>query len=335
MNESKFTQINKLFRQEAVEHRSTASLLGPLLICLPLSHEILAWLLLVILISVSGWVVLGAYQEKTKVQGYIDLKPGFIQVYPKSPGILKRSLVQVGQVVKQGEVLFEVQTSMEGKSPLQTTLNEYSTVITQLEGEIEKKRSLLPKYKSLVEQHYLSPHEYEQHVTALRQLQQEAAQLKMNHLHSQLEYAYVVTAPIDGTVSQIEVQTGQWVSGEHALMKLRPHDSHWVGYLLVPVKSMRFVQPQREVTLRYDAYPFLQYGVRTGKIKARPRALAEVAQVKVPVPMHDPFYLVEVSLVSPHLRWREKVLPLYQGMTLEGVLKGEKQPLWKWLRLYA
>jgi multidrug resistance efflux pump len=327
--ESPGIQTKTLFRKEVLENTQTQGF-GPLLMTVPLSYECIGWFVTIFMGLFILWSILINFQEKTTVQGYLDVKPGLVQVFPKTTGIVVKRMVRLGQTVKRGDRLLKIRTSFDGISKQRVAA--MSRKLDQLNEEIKKAQAQLIQYQNLVQHHFLSQYDYEQREKKVRLLEQASTQLNVNIMQAKLAQSYVMTAPIAGTVSQIETQVGQSVSGTQSLLTIRPATSRWVAYLLVPMQAIRFVTRFQAVNLRYDAYPFHQFGSINGQIMTTPNALSGVDRSHVPVTMRKPFYRIEVKLSEPHLRWHGEKLPLFQGMTIEAILSGRKQRIWAWLR---
>lgn len=305
---------------------------GPLLMSLPVSDVVLVWVGMGFMIILSVWLGLARFQEKVIVKGYIDMKPGLLHVFPKTSGLITTCHVAVGQHVHKGDVLYTIQTGFDRtQARQQMQIETLKRLRLQLQRDVQHQQKQIKHYQPLLKKHYLSYLEYEQHKHALHLVKEAYAQADRHLLQAQLDQAYAITAPISGVVSQIDGQVGQRVESHHALIKIRPTQAHWVAYLYVPVHAIRFVKALKQVVLRYDAYPFRHYGHALGHILKTTRVISD-ATVTGPLRMNQAFYRVEVELLQPHLSWKKKILPLYQGMTLDALLLGERRPLWALLQ---
>ena len=321
-------QAKPLFRKEVLENTPTQAF-GPLLMTFPLSYECIGWLITFLLGMFIIWSLSVNFQEKTTVQGYLDVKPGLVKIFPQATGIIIKNMVHEGQLVKRGDQLFKIRTSFDGIHKQRITALRMKRA--QLIADIKKEQAQLIRYHNLVEHHFLSQYDYDQHVKKMRLIEQASTQMKINILQAKLAQTFVVKAPIAGTVSQVETHLGQFVSGNNTLLTIRPNTARWVGYLLIPMQAIRFVTLSQGVKLHYDAYPFNQFGSVNGKIVTWPSVLSNVPNAGN-MPMKAPFYQIEVGLPEPYLHWHGKQLPLFQGMSLKAILTGRKQRLWAWLR---
>jgi len=125
-------------------------------------------------------------------------------IQPEVEGFLTRIAVQSGQNVRQGDVLFEIDSATE-----QAALASLQSMRPMRESEVEFARQQVQRNKTLLNAGAISQREVEQFESQLRSAE---AQLKtldeqIRQQRSQLNYHRVV-APNSGTVGDIAVNTG-------------------------------------------------------------------------------------------------------------------------------
>lgn len=76
----------------------------------------------------------------------------------------------------------------------------------------------------------------------------------------------VVRAPLNGRVTGLTARTGQSIPTGHQLLAIAPEQSEFVAELWVPPRAIGRIELGGQVTMRYDAFPFRQYGHQRGRI---------------------------------------------------------------------
>lgn len=323
--ESTRSASGSLFRREVIAARSLQAL-GPLFMNVPVRMVWIGWGAVFFCMLLGTYLAMASFSEKVIVPGYVDVKPGVVQIYPKRSGIVLKSMVKIGQHVKKGEVLFVIKTGFDQLQKQESkTLQTFEYLEKSMLRDVERKKQHLTRLKQLALNHHISIWEYEQQKRVLLNAIQQAVEIGERRIQVKLDHAYVLLAPIDGKVSDLPVSMGTFVKGDKPLLKLIPNHATWIATLLVPVQFIRFVHPHAQVTLRYDAYPYIRYGTNEGRIEAFSQTIGLAGDQQHPIATQSPYYQVEVALLNP---WKH----LRQGMTLSAVLMGEKRSAFQWLR---
>ncbi|QLE39985.1 HlyD family efflux transporter periplasmic adaptor subunit [Nostoc sp. C052] len=162
---------------------------------------------------------------------------------------------------------------------LQEQQRRYESIIHQAESDIqqaalrlqEQKRS----YQSLLEAGKLAISKSKQQVNELNSqitsLQSEIDQAKsqIKSLNEQLA-KYVIHAPFDGTIFQLPIKReGAVVQPKELIAEIAPKGTRLVFKGQIPTsesESIRSGKEQKEVKLKFDEYPFQDYGVVQGKL---------------------------------------------------------------------
>ena len=111
----------------------------------------------------------------------------------------------------------------------------------------------------------------------------------MNRLKASIstwEKQYLIVAPVDGQVTFNKIwSVNQNVKAGEKVMTVIPHDQgELIGKMKLPVRGAGKVKEGHQVNIRFDNYPYLEYGMVKGVV-------SNVS--KVP---QDDYYTVEVSL---------------------------------------
>src|SRR5687767_10928348 len=162
-------------------------------------------------------------------------------IQPEVEGFLTRIAVKSGQNVRQGDVLFEIDSATE-----QVALSSLQSMRPMRESEVEFARQQVQRNKTLLNAGAISQREVEQFESQLRSAE---AQLKtldeqIRQQRSQLNY-YRVVAPNAGTVGDISVNVGDRVTRAMVLTTVDDRNDVLELYINVPVQQA----PQLKVGL--------------------------------------------------------------------------------------
>lgn len=154
-------------------------------------------------------------------------------IQPEVEGFLTRVAVRSGQNVRQGEMLFEIDSSTE-----QAALASLQSMRPMRESEVDFARQQVQRNKTLLEAGAISQREVEQFESQLRSAE---AQLKtldeqIRQQRSQLNYHRVV-APNSGTVGDIAVNVGDRVTRSTVLTTVDDRNDVLELYINVPVQQ--------------------------------------------------------------------------------------------------
>lgn len=176
-----------LFRREALIAKEVRWL-GHIVMVRPLSFSVLTLLSIAIAALIAGVLFFGTYTKRTAVHGQLLPATGQIRVVSQQPGVVLEKLVQEGQLVEKGAVLYKISSEQYGEDA-GAVLASISQNLTQrresLLGEQEKSRQL----------HAAERHTLSRKIASLREeLAVQAEQLK-----SQRAYWRWLTMPSSDT----------------------------------------------------------------------------------------------------------------------------------------
>ena len=166
------------------------------------------------------------------------------------------------------------------------------------------------------------------------QLSEQQSRLNQ-HLSSQ---DILVVAPAKGRVSQLQVKKGQSTQSAIPLLSLMPEHATVEARLLIPVSAAGFVEPGQTLEVRYDAFPYTQFGTHDAVITTLSSHLLlpqEIAQT--PFQAEQPVYLATATLSSNHIQFASNEVALRAGMTFAAEIQIRERNLLQWLfePLYA
>lgn len=147
----------------------------------------------------------------------------------------------------------------------------------------------------------------------------------------ELQREVVVHAPTSGVVTAILSQPGQTASPDRPLLSILPEGTQLEAQLLVPSRSIGFIETQQSVSLRYHAFPFQRFGIYEGKVIAIAKTMLLPGEANLPIALDEPVYQVTVQLDSQTVTAYGRFMDLQPGMLLEADIKLDTRPLYQWI----
>lgn len=163
-------------------------------------------------------------------------------------------------------------------------------------------------------------------------LEMQILQLEQQLIDAKANYEFVLRAEQAGTISSLQFQLGQIVSGNTPLASIIPKDSELHAELLIPTQAIGFVQQDQKVSLQYGAFPYQKFGLYQGKVKQISRtALLPNELHNLPISIDVPVYRVTVSLDTQSVFAYGEEFPLQSGMQLQANIRLDERSLFEWL----
>jgi multidrug efflux pump subunit AcrA (membrane-fusion protein) len=265
-------KASELFRTEALTSRRQGKLIGDVIAARPLSFDLAAAAAGVMVLSLGFFSAVCTYTPRTMVAGQLVPKDSIAKGAPEQPGTIVGIKVREGQIVKKGDVLYEMQIM--------------PSVRDVREGEGAK--------------------------------------------------SLAVVAPIDGVATAVDATVGDYIPLGRAVVSIIPNELKLCAKLLVPPSAIRFVKKGDKVRLRYDAFPYQEFGTYGGTIAVISRtpvgssdAIAGSAQQ--PASRIGPTYEVLVNLESQSVKIHGKSEGLLIGMAVSADIPQDTRPIYQWL----
>ena len=143
--------------------------------------------------------------------------------------------------------------------------------------------------------------------------------------------AYIVKAPVAGTIASIRSIPGAIVSPQQPLASILPAGSELEAELFVPSRAAGFVASGQPVRLLYAAFPYQRFGTHEGVIRHVAPTITSAAEANVPFNLAEPCYRVLVRLASQEVMAFGRSFELQPGMLLEGNIVLERRSFLGWL----
>ncbi|WP_297901618.1 HlyD family efflux transporter periplasmic adaptor subunit [Metallibacterium sp.] len=402
-----------LFRAEALQAQQTRWL-GEIHIATPPRRWIVVSVALLFTAAIVAYLFLGEYTRRETVPGTLVPAAGLLNLDALQAGVVRQMFAHVGQVVRVGQPLLEIdgspasaglgsaaaveiaqlraeQLKLQGdlldqqglalsqRDALRSHIAALDAQVVQVSGQIALERqsvlslsTLLAKIQPLGKEGYVSALEIQQQqlaaLNARSQLsslrgqraalqsqrsdaqqqlaqvplqaatqrhatQNQLAQLQSTLAQVEAQARQVLRAPRAGIVSALVIKPGMSVSAGETLLSIEPRHSQLVAQLLVPSSAIGFIHPHEPVLLRYQAFPYQQFGLRHGTVTEVSRSALDPTEAAALLgePVKASFYRVLVALhrqtVRAYGRWRA----LKPGMALTANVMLDKRPLIDWI----
>lgn len=166
------------------------------------------------------------------------------------------------------------------------------------------------------------------------QLQSSLSDLARSIAQLNGQRSYVVRAPKPGVVSNLQARVGKKVHAGSTipLLTLAPDNAQLTARLLVPVRSVGFVEPGQAIDIRYEAFPYQKFGLYRGEVvTTSDTVLLPNEVVNAPLKIEEPVYRITAKLQQSMVQAYGREFRLKQGMTLSADLRLGERTLLQWL----
>jgi membrane fusion protein len=173
-----------------------------------------------------------------------------------------------------------------------------------------------------------------QGLAAAAEFQGDLAALDQERVQSRAQGELAIVSPVPATVATQLVKPGQSVQAGQALFALIPGDGALEAQLLVPSRAIGSITTGAKVLLRYEAYPYQQFGYATGHVRAISRSAlgtSEQALLTGTAAAGEQRYRITVVLDRQTVDVHGRAERLRPGMILEADVIGERRRLIEWI----
>lgn len=204
---------------------------------------------------------------------------------------------------------------------LQEEVSRYNSIMTQAKSDIEQAKLRLQEqessYQSVVQAGKLTLLKNQEQLkdlqTQITSVTSEITQTKsqIKSLELQLQQR-VVRSPIDGTIFELPVKKpGSVVQTGQMLAQIAPKGATLILKAQMPSQQSGFVKVGMPVKIKFDAYPFQEYGVTQGRVTW----ISPDAKIPENSPTRLETYELEIALEQPYIQAGNKRIPLTPGQT--------------------
>jgi membrane fusion protein len=144
--------------------------------------------------------------------------------------------------------------------------------------------------------------------------------------------AFVIRAPMAGNVTALQASLGKVAEPNQLQMEIVPPSSTLNAEVFIPSHAIGFVRVGQEVRVRYEAFPYQNFGRYQGKLVAMSQNILTGAEMSsVPLTLQEPAYRATVALDRQDIDAYGKKMPLQAGMLLKADLILDRRSLFKWI----
>lgn len=221
----------------------------------------------------------------------------------------KRLYAQAESNIKQAQLRLTEET------------NRYQAVMNQLESQIEQAQHQLSakqnSYQSLLQSGKLEILRFQEQLKNIeRQLANLQAEITQNRgiitsLNIQMQQR-VVRSPVDGVVFELPVtQPGEVVQLGQRIAHIAPKDTELVIKANIPVQDSGLLRVGMPVKLKFDAFPFQEFGIVEGKVAwiSPDSQVSETSQGNIET------YQLEITFEQKYVNQGGTAIPLTPGQT--------------------
>ena len=167
--------------------------------------------------------------------------------------------------------------------------------------------------------------------TLEEQVNRQISELQQTLVQEEAKRETIIRAPITGIVTNITVSSGQSVAADAAFATILPAGSKLQVELLVPTRAIGFVTKGKEVSLRYEAFPFERFGQYRGVIVDVSQTVWSPGDKVGPMTVREPAYRITAKLDRQSVEAMGQEIPLRSGMLVNADILLEKRSLLEWI----
>ncbi|QMW22112.1 HlyD family secretion protein [Sandaracinobacteroides saxicola] len=143
--------------------------------------------------------------------------------------------------------------------------------------------------------------------------------------------AVAIVAPAAGVVAAISVRPGQRIEAGHRAFAVARPSARLTVVLEVPSKAIGLIEAGQRVSLKYDAFPYMTFGLRYGRVVSVENASLESGQaLSTDGRETDRKFLVEVLPEDSSVVAYGRERSLRVGMMLTADIQVERRSLLEW-----
>jgi membrane fusion protein len=143
--------------------------------------------------------------------------------------------------------------------------------------------------------------------------------------------AYIIRAGSVGRVSTLQATVGQFADPRRLQLEIVPNDNVLQAELFVPTRAIGFVRPGQKVRMKYEAFPYQNFGTHAGQIIKVSHTILTSSDASGPITLKEPAYRVTAALERFDIDAYGEKIPLQADMLLSADIIVEDRSLVRWL----
>lgn len=165
----------------------------------------------------------------------------------------------------------------------------------------------------------------------LAEVQSSVSRLERERAQMSGAREFVVTAPVSGTVTALQLSEGQAAIPGISAMAVVPRDAAIEAQLFAPSRSVGQLRVGQQVNLLVDAFPYQRFGNVKARVTSIAATMIDPRQVDAPFKIEEPVFKVRVRLEESAEGLRRRNVVLQPGMTLMANIVLERRSFMQWL----
>jgi membrane fusion protein len=256
--------------------------------------------------------IAGLKQQRTTLDQQISIQEEMIKS-------ARQMVDSIKDVVEKG---FISRTEQESR---RQSLLAVQQQLSQLKGQYN---SVIAQERQAEEQLAVSATES---ASAVANAQATAEGLAQQRAALENQRSYLITAPIDGTVTAVDAGPGRTTNSTQPLMLIVPQHAGMHVDVYAPTRAVGFLRPGQEVRLLYDAFPYQRFGSFPGRVSHVSAIVLDPRELSVPLKLEEAVYRVEVTPDRQFIEAFGHRMPLQPGMTLTANIVLDRRSFFEWL----
>ncbi|MBC1241010.1 HlyD family efflux transporter periplasmic adaptor subunit [Nostoc sp. 2RC] len=254
-------------------------------------------------------------RDSTEVERYRQLL--------QEGAIPQTKLVELQKVAEESQRLQEQAKSdiTQAQLRLKEELNRYRSLMSQAYSDIQLFKLRLQEqqnsYRSLIQAGKLAILKNQEQLkdlqTQITSVQSEILQTggQITSLKLQLQQR-IVRSPVDGVIFELPIQKpGSVVEPGQLIAQVAPNDTPLILKAQIPSQESGFLKVGMPVKVKFDAYPFQDYGVVQGHVNW----ISPDSKIQRSEQGNTETYELEISLAQSYIQTANKRIPITPGQT--------------------
>lgn len=167
------------------------------------------------------------------------------------------------------------------------------------------------------------------------QLIQSIMSLKNERSQYESNKEIIITAPIDGIISNALPESGQSVDPEKTLLSIIPQVSKLEAVLYVSSSDIGFIYEGQEILIRYESFPYEKFGQYRGIVSGISHSSINYDETSDTYFFNKdkgkPLYIVKAKIMKQSVTTYGNQSALLPGMQLEADIMTETRKIYEWV----
>lgn len=226
------------------------------------------WILVVAFAGFIVWALIAKIDVSIPATGKLEPTGEVKSVQAAIEGEVSKLNVEDGQRVRKGDVLLDLVPVLSVGE--ESKLKSLRIALSNARQQYASESVMLSKLRTLLHSAAVSEFEVEQKKLDVLKLQAQIADLseqinKQSYMANQATGYEGITAPVEGTIFDLQVKPGSVVSQGQIILKVVPADQ-LTARAYISNQDIGFVHENLPVDVRLDAFPYAEFGDIKGNV---------------------------------------------------------------------